>query len=120
VNKGETDMLPVHITFGITIGLLTVLAIVLSMGKATILINGMMFLPKEARDKVNKKNLGRFVSIMLMVINILMALMWMDIAWLETYYLWLTWTTTGLMFAAIIPFVIVGVKMREKWFGLQK
>ena len=55
-------MLELHITFGIIVALILVLSIFLCMGKGTIMINGMMMMPKEARDKINKKAIGRFVA----------------------------------------------------------
>lgn len=112
-------MLFLHLTFGITIGLMLILSGFLFFGKGTIMINGMMMMPKEARDKVNKKALGRFVCALLMVINITMALMWIDLAWLETSYFWLTWVATGIMLLSIIPFVIIGIAKRETWFKVQ-
>jgi len=113
-------MLAAHITFGIIIALLLILAVFLFMGKGTIFINGMMFMPKEARDKVNKKTLGRFVSYLLFASIIYIVLMWLDMAWLETTGYWLTWVATGLFTIAVIVYAVVGIKNREKWFGLRK
>jgi len=112
------EALAVHLTFGITIGLLMVLAVFLFFGKGTILINGMMMMPKEARDKINKMALGRFVGLMLVVINITMALMWIDLAWFETTHYWLVWVSTGLMLAVAAAFIVVGILKRETWFRL--
>jgi len=113
-------MTELHITFGIIVGLLLILAVFLFMGKGTILINGVMFMPKEARDKINKKALGRFVSLILIITIIFMVLIWIDIAWLETAHFWLTWAATGFMLVAIIVISIIGILNREKWFGLRK
>lgn len=113
-------MVVLHLTFGITIGLLLILAGFLFSGKGIILINGVMFLPKEARDKINKKALGRFIGSMLLVVNVFMALMWIDIAWLETSYLWLTWVATGLLIIATVIYIVIGILNREKWFSLPK
>ena len=90
------------------------------MGKGTILINGVMFVPKEARDKINKKALGRFVSLILLITDVFMALMWIDIAWLETAGFWLTWLACGLLLAVVIAASVIGILNREKWFGLPK
>ena len=105
-----------HITFGLIIALLLILAVFLFFGKGTIFISGMMYMPKEARDKVNKKALGRFVSIMLFIIIVLMAVMWVDIAWLETKSYWLTWVATGLIIIGATAAYIIGALNREKWF----
>ena len=110
-------MIGIHVTFGLTVGLLLILSVFLFMGKGTILINGVMFLPKEARDRINKKALGRFVSLMLIITNISLILMWLDVAWLETNHFWLTWVATGVLLVAIIILSIIGILKREKWFG---
>jgi len=112
-------MIAVHITLGITVALLLVLTVFLFMGKGTILINGMMFMPKEARDKVNKKALGRFVSLILLATIVCIVLMWIDVAWLETSSLWPTWVATGLLIIVVIIAMAVGISKREKWFGLK-
>ena len=113
-------MLGVHITFGVTVGLIMILAAFLCTGKGTILIGSMMLLPKEARDRVNKKMLGRFVSLILCITGFFTVLIWLDIAWLETAGYWLTWAAMGLMLVVLVVFVVLGLKNREKWFGLQK
>jgi len=88
-------------------------------GKGTILISGMMLLPKEARDQVNKKNIGRFTAVLLIAVNISMLLMWLDIVVYETPGYWLTYFSTALLFVITVVAIIIGIKKRDTWFRLK-
>ena len=117
IDLGISYYLTIHLTFGLIIVLLTTLMIFLFFGKATILISGMMLMPKEARALINQKAIGKFTALILLYVNITLILMWLDLGLLFTYYLWLTWVSTGLMIIGLIPFMIVGIRNRDKWFS---
>jgi len=106
----------VHIIFGTIILLLVVLVIVLLSKKGPILVSLLMMLPKDARDKVDKRTFARFISCVLANIIVCLAMMWFDLTIMITVYHWFTWLAVGLLITGLTLLVIIGLKNRERWF----